>query len=72
MCAFTGMKFSVMKRATRSSGYTSASSRAHPLQRGAALKSNRIGLPAALDWASASSTFFSQEIVAIMKPSHVE
>jgi hypothetical protein len=52
----TGMKFAVMKRETSSSAYDSASSRAHPPQAGAALKSIRSGRSEFLASESAAST----------------
>lgn len=60
-----GMKPFVMKLTTRSSGYTSASSRAHPPQVGAALKSRSTGFPAAFACRNASSTSRSHLISAM-------
>lgn len=54
--ASTGMKFAVMKRETSSSAYDSASSRAHPPQAGAALKSISSGRSEFLASESAAST----------------
>jgi hypothetical protein len=56
MWFFTGMKFWLMKSLILGSGYTSASSRAHPPHMGAALKSRNKGLFCSAAWRSASST----------------
>lgn len=58
---FTGTKFWLIKSLTRVSGYTSASSRAHPLHIGAALKSRKSGLWACAASRRAASTLVFQE-----------
>src|ERR1051326_7368624 len=58
----TGTKFFEMNSLTSGSGYTSASSRAHPPHIGAAVKSSSSGLFALLAAASASSAFVFHSI----------
>src|SRR5579859_2257080 len=60
------MKFVLMNAATRASGYTSASSRAHPLHIGAAVKSRRTGFFVFFDSASALSTSSVQGIASVV------
>ena len=58
MCALSGTKFSLMKKAVSSSPYDSASSRAHAPQAGAALKSTSTGFFDDFASASAASASF--------------